>query len=279
MQIAERFDQLVDAVRGSRALENRIGKLVERVRATHAVPLRMRLWNGRSYELGPDPTVTLTVPTPSALRYLLAPDFMTFGEGYVEGHIDVEGPIHEAFRVGEQFLTAVADRGALAPLRRAIRHTRQHDRDAIEYHYDVSNEFYSLFLDRNMVYTCAYFRNEADSLELAQEQKLDHVLTKLRVRAGRAPARHRLRLGCARLPRGREVRRARARRHALPQPVRVCAGEDPREGHRRPLRGPAAGLSRSPRRGPVRQDRGCRRDRARRPAGHGRLLQDGCRVS
>lgn len=184
MQIAERFDKLVDAVRGSRALENRIGKLVERVRATHAVPMRMRLWNGRSYELGPDPTVTLNVPTPSALRYLLAPDFMTFGEGYVEGHIDVEGPIHEAFRVGEKFLTAVADRGALAPLRRAIRHTRQHDREAIEYHYDVSNEFYSLLLDRNMVYTCAYFKNESDSLELAQEQKLDHVLTKLRVKPG-----------------------------------------------------------------------------------------------
>jgi hypothetical protein len=52
MQIAERFDKLVDAVRGSRALENRIRKLVERVRATHAVPMRMRLWNGRSYELG-----------------------------------------------------------------------------------------------------------------------------------------------------------------------------------------------------------------------------------
>jgi cyclopropane-fatty-acyl-phospholipid synthase len=148
------------------------------------VPLRLRLWNGRSYELGPDPTVTLTVPTPAALRYLLAPDFLTFGEGYVEGHIDLEGPIMEAFRVGEHFLSSVAGGGALAPLRRAIRHNRTHDREAIEYHYDVSNEFYSLFLDRNMVYTCAYFKDEADDLALAQEQKLDHVLTKLRLKPG-----------------------------------------------------------------------------------------------
>ena len=268
MQIAERFDKLVDAVRGSRALENRIGKLVERVRATHAVPMRMRLWSGRSYELGPDPTVTLTVPTPSALRYLLAPDFMTFGEGYVEGHIDVEGPIHEAFRVGEQFLTAVADRGALAPLRRAIRHTRQHDRDAIEYHYDVSNEFYSLLLDRNMVYTCAYFKSESDSLELAQEQKLDHVLTKLRLQ----PGERLLDIGCgwgALVFRAVEKFGARALGVTLSRNQYEYAQEKIREkGIADRVRGAAAGLARSPRQRPVRQDRGGRRDRARRPAGH-----------
>jgi cyclopropane-fatty-acyl-phospholipid synthase len=184
MQIAERFEQLVDTVRGRRGLESRVEKLAQRIRATHAVPLRLRLWNGRSYELGPDPTVTLAVPTPAALRYLLAPDFLTFGEGYVEGHIDLEGPIMEAFRVGERFLSSVAGGGALAPLRRALRHNRERDREAIEYHYDVSNEFYSLFLDRNMVYTCAYFKDEADDLALAQEQKLDHVLTKLRLKPG-----------------------------------------------------------------------------------------------
>ena len=61
MQIAERFEQLVDTVRGRRGLESRVEKLAQRIRATHAVPLRLRLWNGRSYELGPDPTVTLTV--------------------------------------------------------------------------------------------------------------------------------------------------------------------------------------------------------------------------
>jgi cyclopropane-fatty-acyl-phospholipid synthase len=184
MQIAERLEQLVDAVRGPQALETRVEKLAQRIRSTHAVPLRLRLWSGRSYELGPDPTVTLAVPTPAALRYLLAPDFLTFGEGYVEGHIDLEGPIMEAFRVGERFLSSIADGGPLAPLRRALRHNRDADREAIEYHYDVSNEFYSLLLDRNMVYTCAYFKDEADDLERAQEQKLDHVLTKLRVKPG-----------------------------------------------------------------------------------------------
>src|SRR5262249_53564883 len=64
------------------------------------------------------------------------------------------------------------------------RHTRQLDRRAIEYHYDVSNEFYQLFLDRNMVYSCAYYRHEDDTLDAAQEHKLDHILNKLMLKPG-----------------------------------------------------------------------------------------------
>jgi cyclopropane-fatty-acyl-phospholipid synthase len=65
-----------------------------------------------------------------------------------------------------------------------IRHTRKVDAEAIAYHYDVSNEFYGLWLDRNMVYSCGYFRSTEDSLEAAQIQKIDHILTKLRVQPG-----------------------------------------------------------------------------------------------
>jgi cyclopropane-fatty-acyl-phospholipid synthase len=162
MQLAERFERLVHTVRSPQILENRLEKLVERVRATQPVPMRLRLWSGRSYELGPDPGITLTVPKPAALRYLLSPDLMKLGEAYVEGHIDLDGPIHEVFRVGEHFVSAAGGGSALGPLLRLRRHSKSRDRAAIQYHYDVSNEFYSLFLDR----------------------KLDHILTKLRLRPG-----------------------------------------------------------------------------------------------
>jgi len=65
-----------------------------------------------------------------------------------------------------------------------IRHTRRIDAEAIAYHYDVSNDFYALWLDSQMVYSCAYFRSPDDSLDDAQTQKLDHVLRKLGVRPG-----------------------------------------------------------------------------------------------
>ncbi|HSD43860.1 MAG TPA: cyclopropane-fatty-acyl-phospholipid synthase family protein [Burkholderiales bacterium] len=171
------------SVRGGRVVESRLGKLVERVRATEPVPLRIRLWTGRSYELGPDPATTLVVPSPRALRYLGSPDLMKLGEAYVEGHIDLEGRVSEAFHAGERFVRAVGEAKVLAPLRRS-RHTRRVDKKAIEYHYDVSNDFYRLILDRSMVYSCAYYRTEADTLDVAQEQKLDHILTKLRLRPG-----------------------------------------------------------------------------------------------
>ena len=104
------------------------------------------------------------MPKASALRYFVAPDLMTLGEAYVEGHIDFDGPLQEAFRVGERF-ARVAGGSKLAPLKQAVRHTKTRDRKAIEYHYDVSNEFYALFLDPEMVYSCAYFKREDDSLE------------------------------------------------------------------------------------------------------------------
>jgi cyclopropane-fatty-acyl-phospholipid synthase len=183
MLLESALGKLVGTVRGGRVIESRLGRLVERIRATEPVPLRIRLWTGRSYELGPDPTVTLAVLTPAALRYLRSPDLMKLGEAYVEGHIDVEGRVAEAFRVGERFVEAAGRANAFAPLAR-VAHTRRRDRKAIEYHYDVSNDFYRLFLDRNLVYSCAYYRAESDGLDAAQEQKLDHILTKLQVRPG-----------------------------------------------------------------------------------------------
>jgi cyclopropane-fatty-acyl-phospholipid synthase len=165
-------------------LENRLEKLVAKVRGTQPVPLRLKLWSGRSYELGPEPTVTVTIPKASALRYFVSPNLMKLGEAYVEGHIDLDGSVHEVFRVGERFARLAASGGALAPLKKAAAHTKARDQKAVEYHYDVSNDFYALWLDRRMVYSCAYFKREDDSLEAAQEQKLDHILTKLALKPG-----------------------------------------------------------------------------------------------
>lgn len=166
-------------------LQNRLEKLVARVRAEQPVPLRIKLWSGRDYDLGPDPTVTVKVPKPSALRYFVSPDLATLGEAYVEGHIDLDGSVHDVFRVGERFARVATGAGrALAPLKRAVKHSRSKDKQAIEYHYDVSNDFYALWLGKSMVYSCAYFKREDDTLEVAQEQKLDHILRKLALKPG-----------------------------------------------------------------------------------------------
>src|SRR5262245_45942001 len=155
-------------------LERRIERLVSRLKQSASIPLRLELWNGRTFDFASEPTVKIGVTSPSALRFLISPDLMKLGYAYVEGHLRVEGPILEVFRAAESRARGPARRGLRRP-HPVCRHTRKGDRDAIQYHYDVSNDFYSLWLDRNMVYSCAYFRSESDPLELAQEQKLDHI--------------------------------------------------------------------------------------------------------
>ena len=148
----------------------------------HDIPLRIRLWNGTETDLGTTPAVTITVPKPAALRHVLNPSLYSLGHAYVEGDIEVEGRVTDIVEVAARL--AAHDHRPQRRGPRIIRHTRKIDAEAIAYHYDVSNEFYGLWLDRNMVYSCGYFRSPDDSLEDAQMQKIDHILTKLRVRPG-----------------------------------------------------------------------------------------------
>jgi cyclopropane-fatty-acyl-phospholipid synthase len=164
-------------------IESRFVGLFNRIPRGFVIPLRIVLWNGREFHLSPAPTVTIHVPSRSALRYFFPLNLNRLGEAFVEGHIRVEGSIHELFRVAESLVSnaAINTRGRFL---RFTRHSRKVDREAVEYHYDVSNEFYSLFLDRNMAYSCAYYRHQNDPLDTAQEQKLDHILNKLLLKHG-----------------------------------------------------------------------------------------------
>ncbi len=164
-------------------LENRLEKLFKRIPPGVTIPLRVVLWNGREFNLSAEPTVTVHIPTLSALRYFTPPDLNKLAVAFVEGRIRVEGSIHEIFRIAEKLVSSVAP-DKPPRFHFFTRHSHRRDREAIQYHYDVSNEFYSLFLDRNMVYSCAYYRHEDDTLETAQEQKLDHILNKLMLKPG-----------------------------------------------------------------------------------------------
>jgi cyclopropane-fatty-acyl-phospholipid synthase len=165
-------------------LGKRLDDLASRLRR-HDIPLRLSLWNGREYELGQSPEVTIRVPGAAGLRHLLRPSLDSLGQAYVEGHLDVDGRVSAVISAVASLAGHVLEPvGRYGAIRRMVRHTPKMDADAIAYHYDVSNDFYRQWLDRNMVYSCAYFRSDTDSLEQAQEQKLDHILRKIRLRPG-----------------------------------------------------------------------------------------------
>ncbi|MDO9166227.1 MAG: SAM-dependent methyltransferase, partial [Rhodoferax sp.] len=125
--------------------EKRFLKTMDQMRAKAAVPLRIELWNGRQFDFSSDPSVTVTIPTSSALRYFIAPNLNKLGEAFVEGHIRVDGSPKNVFKVAEGLARNVTARLPSA-VQWARNHSRDRDRKAIEYHYDVANDFYSLFL-------------------------------------------------------------------------------------------------------------------------------------
>jgi len=165
-------------------LESRIQRMVEDLGRDTDLRLRVRLWNGRTFDLSPQPLVTITLPKASAARYFLSPDFNTLGEAVIEGHLEVEGPVSEIITVGETLARHGTSRPAPKFWRPRRSRSRKVDEAAISYHYDVSNDFYGLWLDRNMVYSCAYFRTGSEDIHRAQEQKLDYICRKLRLRPG-----------------------------------------------------------------------------------------------
>jgi len=166
-------------------LEARIAKMVGEFRAGASLPAAIELWNGKRYPLGERPTVTLRVPSPASLRYFVKADLAKLAEAYIEGHLEVDGPIAEAMRVAEGLAThwGPARKGRLPSFFRSA-HSKKRDAEAIRYHYDVSNDFYALWLDPRMVYSCAYYRNGGEDIATAQEQKLDHICRKLRLKPG-----------------------------------------------------------------------------------------------
>jgi cyclopropane-fatty-acyl-phospholipid synthase len=174
-------------------IERKVVQYLENLRTRQQLPLRVALWNGTSVELAPQPDVTVRLKGAGAARYFLKPTMAALGEGFVEGEIDVDGPIRKVVEVAEG-LARSSDRekakGALPSW--LTRHTRASDRKAIEYHYDVSNEFYALWLDPQMVYSCAYFETGNEDLATAQTAKLDHICRKLML----APGQTLLDIGC-----------------------------------------------------------------------------------
>ena len=172
--------------------EMRLENLAARL-SLHDIPVRIALWNGQRFDLGRSIKVMIHARTPTGLRQLVRPSLDALGSAYVEGHLDVEGELGDVFDVAAGLARhAVKPTGRFGRIVQTINHTKKVDADAIAYHYDVSNDFYRAWLDENMVYSCAYFKSFDDSLEQAQLQKLDHVLTKIRLQSGQ----HLLDIGC-----------------------------------------------------------------------------------
>jgi cyclopropane-fatty-acyl-phospholipid synthase len=170
----------------TRTLSHQIENWVAENRKRQDLPLRIKLWDGTSHDLGgfTEPLVTLTVRDASALPFLVAASLDSLGEAYVKQKIDLDGKLEDIIAMGYRLAGSTTDESALARVVRHFKHSKEDDRAAIQYHYDVSNDFYRLWLDKAMVYSCAYFENGDEDLDTAQIKKIDHILRKIQVKPG-----------------------------------------------------------------------------------------------
>lgn len=174
-------------------LQSQVLKMVEgRLRQQH-LPVAVKLWNGK--ELCPDDQarVTLRINKPQALFDLAHPSLGKLARGYVQRNLDLSGAMRDIISLGEHF--CASDVVVAKKPNRALswwKHSKPSDRKNISHHYDVSNDFYALWLDARRVYSCAYFKQADDTLEQAQQQKLEHICRKLNLQ----PNEHLLDIGC-----------------------------------------------------------------------------------
>lgn len=166
-----------------------------------------RLWDGTWWPDNSQREATVVLKHPGAMRAMLLPaNEVNMGEAYLYDDFDIEGSVEAAFEAAQPLLrdglnwrtklglmlkllrlpakrrTEDGSRGRAQM--RGQQHSIDRDRQAIAYHYDVSNDFYQLWLDSHMVYSCAYFISPEDDLDTAQTRKLDYICRKLRLQPG-----------------------------------------------------------------------------------------------
>ncbi|WP_424647603.1 class I SAM-dependent methyltransferase [Chromobacterium vaccinii] len=172
-------------IKGGRimAWQNDMEQWAQQIRQRNPFAARL-VWDDRQIDFGAfeRPLVTLYVREASALRYLLSPSLDGLGEAYVRGVFDVEGALDDIIDLAYSLSRGSDSR--LKEIASYFRHSRKADRQAIQYHYDVSDTFYTLWLDPLMVYSCAYFETGEECLAEAQVKKMDHILTKLKLTPG-----------------------------------------------------------------------------------------------
>ncbi|HTP71942.1 MAG TPA: class I SAM-dependent methyltransferase [Burkholderiaceae bacterium] len=170
---------------------NPFENLIERKVAGLSTAAAVVLPGGR--RLGPsDASVTLTLRALAPLAHLAAGQVGRLAGDYVEGRLQIDGRMRDVMTVAAQMVAADPTAGRAGSWWRALlhnaksvgHHTTDADARQIQFHYDVSDDFYALWLDPRRVYSCAYYRDAAMPLAQAQEAKLDHVCRKLMLREG-----------------------------------------------------------------------------------------------
>jgi cyclopropane-fatty-acyl-phospholipid synthase len=176
-------------LRYANAMETLVRKIESQLEELNP-PVALKLPGGNRLGVA-NAVVTLTFNDWSSIASLAAGQIGKIAEDIVEFRVGLEGTMRDAMAIAAQLLPGspvMTDTGWWTQLMRRAKslaaHTPTRDAQQVQFHYDVSDDFYALWLDPRRVYSCAYFRDLTMSLKQAQEAKLDHVCRKLMLKPG-----------------------------------------------------------------------------------------------
>jgi cyclopropane-fatty-acyl-phospholipid synthase len=173
---------------------NPLEALAEQKLAAIELPLALVLPGGR--RIGPaDSAVTVEFKQLGPVAHIATGQMGRLAEDYVEGRVELHGTPRDLMAAAAALMRDPREvepgrqatgwfRGLVRHGKSLARHTHEADAKQIQFHYDVSDDFYALWLDPRRVYSCAYYREPGMTLAQAQEAKLDHVCRKLMLRSG-----------------------------------------------------------------------------------------------
>ncbi|MFZ0392021.1 MAG: cyclopropane-fatty-acyl-phospholipid synthase family protein [Calditrichia bacterium] len=149
----------------------------------------IEFWDTDTIHFGEKPVFTLHLTSRNAARQMMANGFLGFGEAYMAQEVEVDGNLSELLRLGvtinfNQNRLSAFQKLRFLSIALVNRGTRRKSPKNISFHYDRGNDFYSLYLDESLTYSCAYFKNPDDTLEQAQANKYEHVCRKLQLKEG-----------------------------------------------------------------------------------------------
>lgn len=157
-------------------------------------PFDLEYWDGEIIKYGEgEPEFKLIIKNFPSKKELLADPSVSLGEAYMKGDIDIEGDLQKFFESIIRNKDSFMNKNTVFRLASKIKAPSLiKSKKDIAHHYDIGNDFYSLWLDKTMSYSCGYFKNPTDTLYDAQMNKIHHILKKLNLKEGQ----HLLDIGC-----------------------------------------------------------------------------------
>lgn len=173
-----------DQVNNDRPMDKQLLKRLLKNLFSHTCAIQF--WDGEEMILGKgEIRFRIILKEPLSITDILTNPSVTFGEAYMNKKLEFEGSIQEIIEsVYGNPKSFLRYKGKFSKIIKPIKNTLQNSKENVRYHYDIGNDFYRLWLDKSMTYSCGYFTSDTDTLEQAQSNKVEYILRKLNLKEG-----------------------------------------------------------------------------------------------